>query len=304
MGIDHASRRAAPPRHTRPSTALPAPGEPARNVVDAVMELQRTAGNMAVATELGSIQRDDAGAPATEEKDTPKAVSEIWGELVIDQLAEAKDYLVKDSQRAWQALSHVVQFIVDAMEVVPRNHPTWIKLRILGIEVDGIRNVLADRLKDTNAANVTDDLRFSYRQAVDIGPELNQPDAVESWNEAAVYPIGRAILKVEADKDLAVIEAAAALEVVNARRVRLRKDHPAKLRLIMIERTLKYAVERLQQQARGQGEVDIARDLDAAIEEAGVFTTVLANTPPKPAPPPAAAKNPFVNDTELMRPGD
>jgi hypothetical protein len=319
MGNEHARQSTLSGRRRPPVPGAARVGAPIRapTLVDAVIELQRTAGNLAVAGEL-AMQRDEAAAPKAtmlEGAEYVKALAELWDNSVMQRLVEAKDKLTSDPKTAYIVLSHALEFVERAMDAVPRDHLTWIKLRILGRSIDGIKAVLADRMKlRGGATNVVDDLRSWYREASDLGPSLKAApggrtvgadEKTSLWNEGVVFPIGRAILKAADDPRTAMSELSDSLEILHMWREAAPRGVD-KLRLIDLERGALYSLKRLEQRVGGPGEVDLAADLTTTLEEAAVIGQVLATTPPKPAPPPSAtpSNKPFVNDTELMRPGD
>ena len=85
------------------------------------------------------------------------------------------------------------------------------------------------------------------------------------------------------------------------------RDDPNWLQLISLERGVYTSFQRLREQAPRGAKADVGKDLDNAIEELKVIGQQIASIKPAapeapaPTPPP---KKPFVNDTELMRPGD
>jgi hypothetical protein len=261
-----------------------------------------------------AIQRDSA---TPDQAGDLKVLAELWDNSVIQRLADAKGRIAKDPETAYIILSHALEFLERALDAVDPSHPTWLKLRIVGRSIDGIKSVIADRLKGGGGAtDVKDDLRSWYREAMEIGPgltvgprgqkNLGTDKLVELWNEGVVFPIGRTILKAAGDKtDEAGTELIDALEIL----LKWREAAPrgdVRWRLIALERALLFSYKRLDQKVRGASEVDVTFDLDTALQDATVLGSLLASAPPKPAPPPPAAPStkPFVNDTELMRPGD
>jgi len=326
MGTEHRARPSAGPT-ARPRVGVPRSAHP---LTAAIADLQREAGNRAVSAELakgstarietlaGSVQRDVAAAPAAPSSiDDVKVLAGMWDSSVMARLAEAKEKLDKDPKVAYIILSHALAFVERAMDAVAPGDPTVTKLRIIGRSIDGIKSVLSDRMKGGGGAtNVTDDLRSWYRESSDLGPELtvgpggrtdlSKDKLVDLWNQGVVFPIGRTILKSGADKtDEASAELLDALEVLHMWRDGAPRGD-VKLRLIALERAALFSYERLKQTAKGASEVDLAADLAVALQDAAVVGSLLAAAPQKqpPQPPPTPSNKPFVNDTELMKPGD
>lgn len=112
-------------------------------------------------------------APTTEAPDTKgtAAFAELWTNQVMEHLADAKEDLAKPPPADARSLdyrkfAHVeifgaLKFVVQAFKATPRDHPNWIKLRIMGRSLDGILGVLGDRLKLKGGDTPLDDLRLA-----------------------------------------------------------------------------------------------------------------------------------------------
>jgi hypothetical protein len=299
----------------------------ATSLEGALIELQRLAGNQAVSRQVAPTPT------ATETPDTLSPYAEMWDSQVMERLALAKEDVAKPQpadkksvdyrQYALLYVYRALAFVLKAFDVTPRDHPTWIKLQILGRSLDGIKGVLSDRLKH-GGDTVGDDLRSWRENAVLLGPELRFSPAAagsskttpadsaqmaERWHEGVVLPLGRAIVRAERDVTAAISEASLALEVIHKWREAAPTGDLSRLQLISLERGLYYSLERLREQAWGKGQADLVGNLDTTIKEAAVIGPLLATTPakkvePPPPTPPTAPATPSktINDTELEKP--
>jgi hypothetical protein len=282
MGTERRARAAAGP------AARPRAGAAAgvHLLTAAIADLQREAGNRAVIEAFaGSLQRDGAAAPASAPSpaaasgiDDLKVLAGLWDRSVIGRLAEAKEKVITDPKVAWLILGRCLEFVERAMDSVTPGDPILVKLRIIGRSIDGIKSVLADRTKGLTADNVTGDLRSWYREASQLGPDLTvgpggrtdltKDKLVDLWNEGVVFPIGRTILKASADKnDEASAQLLEALEILHMWREGAPKGD-VKLRLIALERAALFSYKRIKQADKGAGEVDLAADLEVAMQDA------------------------------------
>lgn len=290
----------APSRATSPQRA---------SLNGALLWLQGAAGNRAVRDELAAIQRDDA--PATSQF---KDFAADWPGRVTDNLTEARKNVPSDGLIAESRLGSAYMYVLTVFNATPQSDPVWVKLRIFGRGVAGVYDLVRDR--NTNGKNtskdIADDLRSWRLQAVELGPSLKRgadggPASLDKWNDGIVFPLGRAILQTGQDDDRAVSEASTALEIIHMWREATPRDDPNRLQLISLERGVYTSFQRLREQAPRGEKADVGKDLDNAIEESKVIGQQIASIKPpppeasEPTPPP---KKPFVNDTELMRPGD
>lgn len=284
----------------------------AESLEQAVIGLQRFAGNQAVTAELASVQREEAaGGPPDF-----ALYAEMWPRFVEQRLVTAKGYLANDQPLAMSWLQDAFRFVLQIFNDIPGRDPAWLKVRIFGRGLDGVIQVLGDRLKvgKNRDKDMSNDIRQWRMQADELGPSLTHgPNGaaanVDKWKEGVVFPLGRTILKSERDVTGAVSEASLALEVIRLWRDGTPKDDPNRLQLANLERAVFYSLERLREQAFGKGEVDVGADLDTVIAEAKVIGPQIGNIklpePEKTAPAAAPApKKPFANDTELMKPGE
>ena len=314
MGTERAAQRAQPTAWragARPELHLSARAS-TESLEQAVIGLQRLAGNQAVTAELASVQREEAAGG------TPDFAlyAEMWPRFVEERLKTAKGFLKDDEPMALSWLQDAFRFVLQIFNDIPRNDPAWIKVRIFGRGLDGVTQVLGDRLKvgKNRDKDMTNDIRQWRMQADELGPSLTHgPNgtaaSIDKWKEGVVFPLGRTILKSERDVTSAVSEASLALEVIRLWRDGTPKDDPNRLQLANLERAVFYSLERLREQAFGKGEADVGADLDTVIAEAKVIGPQIGNIklpePEKAAPAAAPApKKPFTNDTELMKPGD
>jgi len=275
----------------------------------ALFDLQRTAGNRAVAAELALVQREDA--PADNQF---KVFADGWQKFVTDDLIEAHDRLADSPLVAESDLGSAYYWVLKTYNATPEADPMWVKLRIFGRGVAGAYDLIRDRATkgEGTSKDVATDLRSWRLQAVELGPSLKtgadgQPASMDKWNDGVVFPLGRAIIRAGQDDQQAVHEASVALEIIHMWRQAMAKDDPKKLELISLERGVYTTFQRLRDQAEGAGTADLAGDIARTIEESKVIGPQIANIkPPAPAAPTAAPppKKPFVNDTELMKPGD
>jgi len=277
-------------------------------LASAVLDLQRAAGNRAVAEELASIQRDETAAETQ-----IKIFAEQWPAAVTDNLVDAHARLKESPVVAQISLGIAQKFVQRVWGVTLDTDPVAVKLRIFGRGVAGAYDLIDDRStkgKDV-AKDVGNDLRTWRLEAAELGPSLKtgadgKPASIDKWNDGVVFPLGRAILKTGQDDDQAVREASLALEILHMWKEATAKDDPGRLKLISLERAVYTTFQRMRDQAEGSGTSDLAGDIARAVEESKVIGPQIALIKPPPETPAAAppSKKPFVNDTELMRPGD